>query len=827
MKEFKNKFSQEVYENTYRFEGNDKIPADKNIQATLLRIAQATASVEKNSKEYSQSFLGILQDFKFVPGGRITSNAGTSLKGTTLINCFVSGPTGKNIDSMEEILNELKRQGMILKSEGGYGFCADFMRPRGTYIQGIGVESPGAVKMLEMWDKQSEVITEGSGEKKKEKKGKNKIRKGAQMVTMSIWHPSIEEFITAKQTPGKLTKFNMSVLITDEFMEAVENKLPWKLEFPDTSNEQYDTQWDGVLVNWKAKQLPVKVYKEFDQAQDLWDLIMKSTYNRNEPGVLFVDTMNKMNNLKYCEYINATNPCGEQILPSGGSCLLGSINLTQYIKEDLSGFDFDKLDHDIPLMVRLMDNVNDISNYPLPEQKEQALNKRRIGLGYLGYASALYLLQIKYGSDEALALTEQLCSFVTNKAYQASSLLAQEKGIFPAFNTEQYLQSKFFKNLSPETIELIKIHGLRNSHLTSIQPTGNSSVYANNVSSGLEPIFLSEYIRTVIVSHSPEGMEVPKIDFMSKTISETTQNWQWIKEGDEELLATEFCGTVYKIDKNRGLVKEEKVQDYAVQALSERGILITEQPWAVNTSNLTIDEHINTMEVFAKYIDSAISKTVNLPHDYPFEDFKNLYARIYKTGFIKGCTTYRAGTMTSVLSESSSINNTVSNKTYVKRPKELECEIHQLTVQGEKWIVIVGLLENNPYEVFAFKTKKIGLPANLEKGTLIKQGGGVYNLSCGGWLLEDISRLFESDELDALTRMISTALRNGVKIEYIVEQLQKAEGSVISFSKAIARTLKKYVKDLTIFKCKECGSKNILLEEGCFKCKDCGSSKCE
>lgn len=822
---FKNNFSKEVYNNTYKFEGNENVKSDENIDETFYRISSAVSKNEKDSEKWTELFFSILENFKFVPGGRITSNAGTSLKGTTLINCFVSGPIGNNIDSMSGILDELKKQGLILKSEGGYGFCADFMRPRGAYINGIGVESPGAVKMLEMWDKQSEVITEGSGLGKKEKKGKNKIRKGAQMVTMSIWHPSIEEFITAKQTSGRLTKFNMSVLISDDFMKAVKKGLPWKLEFPDTNYEKYDENWDGVLNHWKEKGLPVVVYKEFEKAQELWDLIMKSTYNRNEPGVLFVDTMNKMNNLNYCEYINATNPCGEQILPSGGSCLLGSINLTQYLKEDLSGFDFEKLEKDIPVIVRFMDNINDISNYPLPEQQEQALSKRRIGLGYLGYASSLYLLQIKYGSKKALKITEELCSFVTNKAYQSSAILAKEKGIFPSFDKKKYLQSKFLENLNEETTEMIKKYGLRNSHLTSIQPTGNSSVYANNVSSGLEPIFLSEYIRTVIVSIPPEGLNIPKIDFSNKSME--NKDWQWIKEGDEDLVATKFNGIVYKIDRNRGLVKEEKVQDYAIRELEERGIKITDQDWVVNTSNLSIDDHIKTMEVFAKYIDSAISKTVNLPNDYPYEDFKSLYERIFNTGYIKGCTTYRAGTMTSVLSEASSLNNKSIAKIYVKRPKELKTDIHQIKVNGDKWIVLVGLLEKNPYEVFVFKTNKIGIPSDVSNGVLIKQGKGVYDLSCGGWLLKDVSKLFETSEQDALTRLISTALRNGVKIEYLVEQLLKAEGNILSFSKAIARTLKKYVIDTSVFKCKDCGSKNIVLEEGCFKCKDCGSSKCE
>lgn len=1301
---FTNNFSEDVYIDTYKFEGNELIEPDLGIDSSFERVAGASASIEKNSELYKEKFKGILTNFKFVAGGRITSNAGTGLKGTTLINCFVSGPTGTNQDSMQEILNELNRQGMILKSEGGYGFNSDFMRPRGCYINGIGVESPGAVKMLEMWDKQSEIITEGSGLKKKEKQGKNKIRKGAMMVTMSCWHPSVEEFIVAKQTPGRLTKFNMSVLISDEFMHAVKNNLPWNLEFPDTTHPEYDQQWDGNIGKWKSKNLPVISYKTFDNANELWDLIMKSTYTRNEPGVLFIDTINKMNNLSYCEYINATNPClageslvavadgrgyvsikqlaeegvdvpvycydksgklvirymrdprisgynqkiykitlddgsvlrttgnhkflltsndykevkdmipgeslslltkyegsikdvfskaesnqnywmfkngiqktsktehrliaefhnngvipkkhvvhhkdfnsknnkpdnlaimlksdhdklhgdrmkgshnpmvrgqtewsnekweaysktmskaiggmnngraykdvtnknieqyaleltkiksrrftlaewqefalakkipsqfsqwrhdffggvlglskwaatelgldaypdadmktlkkylkyskaglncsiennyvlfhkkcelckkdfstkqritaycsakcssivvmknpetlskikehrhnrqkltkekqikifldlkfenkkepsrkewelsckdknvtnrlhsgtfknfktliehanlynhrvisveldtvenvyngtvddfhnffvgvesnmldgqncflnfnnkncGEQVLPPAASCLLGSINLTQYINESNTDFDFNQLEKDIPLIVRFMDNINDISNYPLPEQKEQARLKRRIGLGYLGYASALYILQIKYGSKQALALTDKLCNFVTNKIYQASALLAKEKGCFPLYNQEEFLKSNFIKVLSDETINLIKLYGLRNSHLTSIQPTGNSSVFANNVSSGLEPIFKSEYIRTVIQSTPPAGMILPKIDFSLRKNEGSNLKWDWVQEGDEFLLATKFNETVYKIDQNRGLVKEEMVKDFSLYVLAEKGVVVGNQDWVVDTSSLNIDDHIDTMVVFAKYIDSAISKTVNLPNDYSFDSFKTLYEKIYDTGFIKGCTTYRQGTMSSVLSESSSLGNKIANEDsfmYIKRPKQLTCDINQIKAHGEKWIVLIGLLDNKPYEVFAIKPGKISIPQNLIEGKVIKNGSGKYDLECGdGWVLQDIRSLFETDEQDALTRMISTALRNGVKIEYIVEQLYKAEGSVVSFSKAVARTLKKYVKDTSGLKCPQCSGINVVLEEGCFKCRDCGNSKCQ
>lgn len=301
---FTNSFSEEIYNDTYRY-------GDEHIDDTFKRIADKMASNEKDPKKWSENFYNLLTNFKFVPGGRIISNAGIPLRGTSMINCFVDGFMGEDQDSMQSIMDALRRQALILKSEGGYGFCADVMRPRGSFIEGIGSDSPGAVKMLEMWDTQSSVITSGSGMKNNHKGAKGKIRKGAMMVTMSCWHPDIEEFITAKQTVGRLTKFNMSVLMTNDFMEAVKTHSKWVLEFPDHEKEHdyYRTHWNGDINAWKKAGKAVVVYKTFEDANELYDLIMKSTYNRNEPGVLFVDRMNELNNLSYCEHINATNPC--------------------------------------------------------------------------------------------------------------------------------------------------------------------------------------------------------------------------------------------------------------------------------------------------------------------------------------------------------------------------------------------------------------------------------------------------------------------------------------------------------------------------------------
>lgn len=1043
---FADEFSKEIYEQTYKYGSED-------INGTQQRVAKFLSSKEKEQEKREKEFQWALENFKFVPGGRITSNAGTGLTGTSLVNCFVSGFQGRDQDSIESILDELNRQTLILKSEGGYGFCVNTLRPRTGFIHGIGNSSPGAVKMLEMWDTHSSVITAGSGKKSKNPKAKKKIRKGAQMVTMSCWHPDILEFITAKQTPGRLTKFNMSVLITDDFMKAVENGDSWNLEFPDYAKAKdhytkicFDCQsklkeaekvskkqvksvlqeienckecdklvgWDGNLKKWKEAGLPIRIYNSFENANELWDIIMKSTYNRNEPGVLFVDTMNKMNNLYYNEHINATNPCvtgdteiytsphditrvkdlvgkqfqtyvngktyssteqgfwstgvkevfkitfegtgtiiisdndhignkcsikatgnhrfqlidntwitvdqilkkmawssltdswmsfnsdiklkkanppkefndgkmkkvvqenelyykiikieragnqevfdctipeahcynsnglishncGEQILPIGGVCLLGSINLTQFFNEACLTdskqpiWDYSLLDKLIPVAVRMMDNVNDLTYVPLEEQEYNLKNKRRIGLGILGYASSLMMAKTRYGSDKALEETNRLMEFISNKAYQSSAYLAKEKGAFPLFDKEKYLAGEFVKVLSEETRGLIKKHGVRNSHLLSIQPTGNSSVYANNVSGGLEPIFMAEYTRTTIMPYPPEGLHLPEnIDFKDNTADmPQAQNWHWVYEGDESLLRTEFNGYIWKIDRSRGLLRETVVQDYAVRYLVHRGEWDPKADYASTTLSLGVDDHVKTMKIFAKYVCSAISKTQNIPQDYPYSDFKRVYQDAYNAG-IKGITTYRAGTMTAVLSGTSKPNKIQKAKA-PPRPEYLDCDINTIVAGGIKYVVMVGLLDERPFEIFAFKEKDIKFSKSLKKGKLRKMkresdSENIYSLETEFFHIYDLGRYFDQPVEESMTRMMSMSLKHGVDISEIYRQLQKANGSITSFSKAIARTLSKYVKDWTDTKCQECKDPNgIIFQEGCLKCKNCGYSKC-
>lgn len=799
-----NKLSEEIFVSTYQYKG-------ETVDGMWQRVGYNLASAEATPELWKEIFYETLQDFKFVPGGRILSNAGTDYKSTSYINCFVSGFTGEDQDSMEGILAELRRQALILKSEGGYGFCCSVMRPRGTLIKGIGGASPGMVQFLDMWDTQSFVITKGSGTTTET--SKKKVRKGAMMVTAYCWHPDIEEFITIKQTEGKLTKFNMSVLLTDLFMKAVVNDDDWDLIFPDIEDNKslYKLEWDGDIDKWIGKGGKVNIYKTI-KARTLYDLIMKSAYNRAEPGCLFIDTINRMNNLCKIETINATNPCGEQPLPIGGACLLGSINATQFINSEGNNWDYTKLKKYIPNIVRMLDNVIELSYMPLDEQYQEIQNKRRIGIGVTGLGSALMILGVEYGSELSLTLINNYFSNVVNLIYQSSALLAKEKGAFPLWDYNNFLESGFWEGaLTVETMLLIKAHGLRNSHLVSVQPTGNTGILANNISGGLEPVFMAEYIRTHGIDTLPEGLPV-------------YTEWKTTKaEGDVIYKTYTLDGVLYKWNVTGGYVKESLVQDYAVNVLKGRDVWNVNAPWAKTTEKLSVKAHVDVMTVISKYVDAALSKTVNLPNDYPYTDFKDLYIDAWKTGTIKGITAYRDGTMSAILQKP------IETKTIsTKRAKNLPCDIHHLKVTGEDWLVLIGLQEDKPYEIFAFKEMEISLGKNVKKGNLIKTPKG-YNLETESVTIKNIANYFGSDDEQALTRMISTlGLRQGIDIDFIINQLNQVPTSVTAFSKAITRTLAKYTMVMVIQeKCPECGGK-VVNESNCLHCIDpsCGWSKC-
>ena len=498
----------------------------------------------KDSDEHFHAIRDILLDQRFLPAGRIQAAVGAARQ-VTPFNCFVS-PTIP--DSMSGIMDVAKFAAETMRLGGGIGYDFSTIRPRGDIIAKTGSPASGPVSFMRIFDAVCGTVASAGH------------RRGAQMGVLRVDHPDIEEFIRAKQNTNHLTNFNVSIGITDAFMEAVEK------------NEGFDLVWNG------------KKYRTIN-ALNLWNEIMRSTWDWAEPGVLFIDRINEMNNLWYCEAIAATNPCAEQPLPPNGACLLGSFNLTKYVSLDTNEefyFDMEKFVADIPVVVRSMDNIVDRALYPLSEQYGEAVSKRRMGLGVTGVANALEALGYTYGSPEFCEFLEFLLSRFTNEVYRSSALLAAEKGPFPLYNKEQYLSGIFVNDvLSDEVLHLIRQHGIRNSHLTSIAPTGTISLVADNISSGIEPVFSYGFDRTI------QTYEGPRV---------------------------------------------ERVDDYGVRVFGVRG---------KTADQCTVDEHLDVLLVASKYMDSAVSKTCNVGDLVSFDEFKDVYWKAWKGG-AKGCTTFRA-----------------------------------------------------------------------------------------------------------------------------------------------------------------------------------------
>lgn len=848
MTKFQDEFSKEIWTTTY------KDHTDKTIDDTFRRVARAVASVERNAdlrEEWEGNFFDMLSDFKVTTGGRIYSNAGTEWKGTTLANCFVGPYPSHDMDSLDGILKILRDQAQTLKSEGGWGFNFSWMRDRGEFIHGVGVETPGSVKFMELFDKASEIVTSGSGTGSTNEKAKGKIRKGAMMGVMDVWHPDIIEFITAKQTPGRLTKFNLSVNCTDEFMTKVlkvenlkkikANKsaieaVTWDLEFPETTHSKYKSHWFGDLKDWKSRGYPVNIRRTIS-VDWLWNLIMESTYNRAEPGILFLDRANKINPLNYKETIYSTNPCGEQPLSPGNICNLISLNLTQFVNPARTCFNKVKLKKYIRYMVRFADNINSLSDNPLPEYTRSMRNKRRIGCGLLGWASSLYMMKIKFGSRRASQLRDRLMKLYTHTATEASIELAKEKGMFKLCDQVKHAEAVYWDQIGlPRRLRnAIAEHGIRNSSLFSIQPTGNTSNFANIVSGGLEPIFLPEYVRTVIVNKIPEHL----IDICPKWYKgefHETDMFKFRKEGDEEILqGVDLCGTVYKIDRNRGLTKEILCEDYGVRYLKSLGEYNEKASWAVTTANLSTDDHVDDLIGFSKWLDAACSKTVNVPQKCSYDNFRDVYLRAYRSGVVKGVTTYRAGTMATVLAakdESKYANGEEIIKDDVKLPVDALASVKTIRAEGRKWYLTVTFHDDNlkrPFALFVHTNA-------YEKGTTTKDAvDRLIALARKKKIpkrhIDGVVIKIESENnTSKLARSISFLLRHGVLIKNIVAELERIDDVFVgSFLFQIKKFLSQYIKDGTPVEdaeCDSCGSKQIVFSEGCFKCLSCGSSKC-
>jgi len=847
---FEDGFSEEIWASTYKDHN------DKNVNDTMFRVATAVASMEKTSslqKEWTDNFYDLLSGFKATSGGRIYANAGTEWKSTTLMNCYVAPRATHDIDSLNNIMKTLNDQANTLKSEGGWGENFSYIRPRGSFIHGIGVESPGAVKYMELFDRASDIITSGSGKKSSNKRAKGKIRKGAMMGVVDCWHPDLVEFITAKQQPGRLSKFNISVNCTDEFMNRVvriselessannnsaeiQQLDKWDLIFPETTFEKYKQEWNGDIGLWKSKGYPVVVHNTVS-VKWLWNLIMESTYNRAEPGVLFLDRANYYGPLNYLETIFATNPCGEQTLSPGNVCNLGSLNLVHFLNNTRTGFDLEKVKRYTEYLVRFLDNVSDLSKAPLPEYEFSMRNKRRIGVGILGWGSALYMLKTRLGSEKANTIREELMRTIAQTSYTYSVTLAEEKGMFPLCQPEKHVAGAFVKSLGlPQSVlDRMRKTGIRNSSLLSIQPTGNTSIFANVVSGGLEPVFMHEYIRTVIVNAMPDHISKVTPKWFEGEWFET-EMFKFTKEGDEEILrGVDHNGVVYKIDRNRGLTKEVLCEDYGVRYMKRIGEWDPTADWAATTVSMSVNDHVNDLTGFAKWIDSAMSKTVNVPNEYPFSAFGDIYLDAYKSNYVKGVTTYRSGTMTSVLAAKDELNAESTDEEIilsdVKLPDSSPATMKILKAEDRKWYltIIWNEEQTRPFALFVHTNsyeKSITTTGAMEHLVELARRKGIPERH----IEATMAKSGADSNATKIARVISMCLRHGILIRNIVHTLDQVDDIFVgSFLFQIKKFLSTLIKDgekAEGQKCEVCGSSNIIYSEGCQKCADCGSSKC-
>ena len=573
-----------IWDTKYRFRGNGA-PADRCIEDSWRRVARALAAVEDKARdEWDERFYRILDGFRFLPGGRILAGAGTGRR-VTLFNCFVMGVVR---DSMEGIFEALKEGALTMQQGGGVGYDFSTLRPCGSSAKAVGGIASGPVSFMEIWDSMCATLLSTGA------------RRGAMMATLRCDHPDIESFIEAKRRPGRLSHFNLSVLVSDRFMEAVGRDRGWPLVFPEAAlDPERVAGATGPTVVWSGggEPVPCRVMRVV-RARDLWQKLMRANYDYAEPGVLFVDRINRLNNLGYCEQISATNPCGEIPLPPYGACDLGSVNLTRFVREpftERAHLDIAGIEGTVTVAVRLLDDVIDVSGFPLEAQRRQALAARRVGLGITGLADALIMLGLDYASPAARDLAASVMRAICHQAYRASVALAREKGTFPLFQAGPYLDAPFVRRL-PEPIRAeIATTGIRNSHLLAIAPAGTISLLAGNVSSGIEPVFAPSARRRML-------------------------------------------------DAEGGYV-EQVIEDYVVAQWREGHAGEPLPACFVTVARLTPEEHLAMQAALQPWVDNAISKTINVPRELDFGRFVSLYQHAYEVG-LKGCTSFRPNPVT-------------------------------------------------------------------------------------------------------------------------------------------------------------------------------------
>lgn len=579
-----NKLAHHIWETKYRFK-NGEYGFEQTIYDTWQRVARALASTEAaDQQRWEQQFLDAMDEFKFIPGGRILAGAGTDLK-VTLFNCFVMGTIE---DSIPSIFEGLREGAETMQQGGGVGYDFSTLRPNGWVAKSSNNISSGPVSFMKIWDAMCNTMMSTGA------------RRGAMMATLRCDHPDITEFIEAKQTPGSLSNFNLSVLVTDRFMEAVENNEDWPLVFP-----WHKSNCTTIKRRWSGVAIPVPCRLDHVvSARKLWDSIMRATYDHAEPGVLFIDRINRENNLNYNEQISSTNPCGEVPLPPYGACDLGSINLTQFVQFPFTPeahIDLDSIASIVPTAVRMLDNVISLSRFPIEKQRQQVRKSRRIGLGITGLADALIMLGKNYGSKEARKTAGEIMECIRDNAYRASVELAGIKGTFSLFDNEAYINQPFIQQLPTDIRRDIEIQGIHNSHLLSIAPTGSISLLAGNLSGGMEPVFDFNYSRKVL-------------------------------NADGSSTRFEVTDYAYRLWRNLHPHSElPELPDHFIRA-----------------EELSPDAHLKMQAVLQNYVDQSISKTINIPWNYSFENFKTIYSKAYELG-LKGCTTFRPNQVTGSL----------------------------------------------------------------------------------------------------------------------------------------------------------------------------------
>jgi len=760
--------SRNIWDMKYRLKAPDGTPMDRDVADSWARVALALANAEASDQRLAraQEFAHALAGHKFLPAGRILAGAGTG-RSVTLFNCFVMGTI---TDSMDGIFSALREAALTLQQGGGIGYDFSTLRPKGAPVAGVGADASGPVSFMDVWDSMCRTIMSAGS------------RRGAMMACLRVDHPDIEDFITAKRTPGRLSNFNLSVLVSDAFMAAVKADADWALTFAGKTHRTV-------------------------KAKALWETIMRSTYDYAEPGVIFIDRINNQNNLGYCETIAATNPCGEQPLPPYGACLLGSINLAKLVRQpftDDAVLDRTGLERLVGTAVRMMDNAITVSRFPLEIQAQEARAKRRIGLGVTGLADALIFCKVRYGSPRCIALIRTWLAAISHAAYRASVELAKEKGPFPLYDMNPYLSRPHIQALPPDIYNAIAAHGIRNALLTSIAPTGTISLFADNVSSGIEPVFAFAYKRKIL---QPDGSK-----------------------------------------------REELVSDYAVRVYHTMfGEDAALPDYFVNAQTLSPSEHLAVQAAAQPFIDSAISKTINVPASISFEDFSHVYLEAYESG-CKGCTTYRPNDVTGSVLSVDEPQDAIPAETILADAKEPELPLPAPPPRGG--VVYMTRPLDRPDELLGRTYKIKWLDSDhafyITINDIEKDGRrrpfevfiNSKNMEAYAWAL-------------ALTRMISAVFRRGGDVSFVVDEMkaifdprggQWMNGRYIpSLLAAIGEVIERHMIEIGFLGqrgrtfvpeahvpaegararfCPRCGDPSFVKLEGCDSCLSCGYSKC-